>query len=746
MPRQESTHPLLDRLNPAQAEAVQHTDGPLLIFAGAGSGKTRVLTHRVAYLIAERGVEPRHILAVTFTNKAAQEMRGRIASLVGERSKSIWMGTFHASCARILREAGDKVGLTRDFVIYDDSDQLTLIRECLFELQLDDKRFTPRSILSHISRAKEKLITPEEFSLHFTGFFEGICNKVYPLYAEKLRRNNALDFDDLMMMAVRLFQQRPDVLEGFQNRCRYILVDEYQDVNYAQYVLLKLLSQKYQNLCVVGDDDQSVYAFRGADVSLILQFEKDFPQARVVKLEQNYRSTKNILEAAYGVVSQNRGRKEKKLWTENEQGGPIVHREAENEILEAEFVVQKLWEGVRSGARKHSDYAILYRTNAQSRAFEEMFLNWATPYRIVGGVRFYERKEVKDILAYLRVIHNPLDSVSLKRILNVPARGIGATSLGVLEKEAEQHGQPLWDVISHADSLAAIQARIRKALLGFVRMVEQLRAVRESVPLTELAQAALDATGYLRDLEAEKNIESETRAENVRELLTVTTEFDATADDRTLGAFLEQVSLVSDLDSLDTKAEAVTLMTLHTAKGLEFPVVFLVGMEEGVFPHIRSMQSDSELEEERRLCYVGITRAKEELYLSHAYRRTLFGNTSYSPPSRFLRDIPEHLVSGPPIAGSRDEDQQSMWHTPPGEAIRPAKLWTSGPVNPRQERVQAATGSGGFRAGDKVRHGTFGKGVVLKAEAVGDDTQVSVAFPDVGVKKLLQSFAKLVRA
>ncbi len=730
---------LLAGLNPVQREAVQHTEGPLLVFAGAGSGKTRVLTHRVAYLIAEKGVSPRNILAVTFTNKAAQEMRERIVGLVGEdQARAIWIGTFHATCARILRESGDKIGLDRSFLVYDDGDQMTLIRDCLFQLQIDEKKFAPRAVLSHISRAKEKLIPPEEFSLHFRGFFEDICGKVYPLYRDKLRQNNALDFDDLLMMAVRLFEQRPEVLEGYQRRFRYILVDEYQDVNYAQYVLLKLLAGHSKNLAVVGDDDQSIYQFRGADVGLILQFEHDYPQAHVVKLEQNYRSTKTILEAAHGVVSSNRSRKEKKLWTENEEGVPIVRKEAENEQEEAVFVVQKVWEAVRSSKRKYGDFAVLYRTNAQSRAFEEVFLNFSVPYRIVGGVRFYERKEVKDILAYLRVILNPLDTVSLKRVINVPSRGIGSTTLERLEHEAEEMGRPLWDAVLEAHNIKSLLPRARNAVTEFGSVILRLRELRESATVTQMTQAVLDATGYLRELEAERSIEAQTRAENVRELLTVTTEFDATADERTLAAFLEQVSLVSDLDSVDTHSDAVTLMTLHAAKGLEFPVVFLVGLEEGVFPHIRSLNTDKELEEERRLAYVGITRAQEELYLTHAYRRTLFGSISYNPPSRFLKEIPTHLFDAPPpVRGFIPDDEPAARRAEP-----PRKLWVDAPPTPRQQKVQEAGHE--FRPGQKVKHETFGTGVVLSCKEADGDLQVSVAFPaPVGVKKLMQSFAKL---
>jgi DNA helicase II / ATP-dependent DNA helicase PcrA len=737
MPAKETSTSLLDNLNPAQREAVQHTDGPLLIFAGAGSGKTRVLTHRVAYLISQHGVQPRNILAVTFTNKAAQEMKERIVSLVGEESKAIWVGTFHATCARILRESGDKIGLERDFVVYDDGDQMTLVRECLQQLRIDDKKFAPRAVLSLISRAKEKLVTPEEFGRHYTGFFETICGRVYDLYRDKLKQNKALDFDDLLMMTVRLFEQRPEVLERYQSRFGYILVDEYQDVNYAQYLLLKHLATKHRNLCVVGDDDQSIYMFRGADVSLILQFEKDYPEAKIVKLEQNYRSTGTILEAAYGVVSQNRSRADKRLWTENPIGESIERKEAENEQEEAVFVVQKIREAVLAGKRRYSDFAVLYRTNAQSRMFEEVFLNFSVPYKIIGGVRFYERREVKDIIAYLRVVHNPLDTVSLKRVINVPTRGIGATTLATLEHAAEEHRRSLWDMATEAHLLTSLMPRARNAVTAFAAMILELRELRNKLTVTDLTAAILDRTGYLRELEAERSIEAQTRAENVRELLSVTSLFEAESDDRTLAGFLEQVSLVSDLDSMDKSADAVTMMTLHSAKGLEFPVVFLVGMEEGIFPHMRSMDSDKELEEERRLCYVGITRAREEVFLTHAYRRTLYGSISMNPPSRFLREVPSHLYRGSIVSSfTPDRDYE------PGEQpVERRKLWVSSTPTPRQEK--ASTASSELRAGTKVKHETFGVGVVVSVQALDGDLQVSVAFPSHGIKKLLQSFAKL---
>ena len=1095
-------HPLLRGLNPVQQEAVQHDAGPLLIFAGAGSGKTRVLTHRVAYLISEKKVSPRHILAVTFTNKAAQEMKERIEKLVGENvGRHLWVGTFHATCARLLREHGEKIGIDRDFVVYDDGDQLTLIREVLRFLSIDEKKFAPRAVLSHISRAKEKLIAPEQWNAHFAGFFEDICGKVYPVYQERLRKNNALDFDDLLVEVVNLLQQRPEVLERLQERYRYIMVDEYQDVNHVQYVFLKLLADKYRNLCVVGDDDQclppgtlvrtpsgekpierlkvgdavlatgggtnticatvnhvhkshyngpmyavkagdsvlrgtphhlalarleaqdkhyvylmyradrgfrigitkssrrgwtagvshdqhgfivrsnqehadklwvlkvvetqiearfweelfsakygiptmvfhsigrnmpfddalikklydaidtraaaqklmedldmrldfphyrpqngdrrqtlnlvlyggyrtsrvmqigehriqwrsnnaeaaarleaegfpvraaklggyrfetcrsdykealclvkaaaeaggldvahrakingviymylplshlhptmrvlvnkdgileeteiesvtkeaysgevydlevdrahtylandmlvhnSVYMFRGANVALILQFEEDYPEAKVLKLEQNYRSSQTILDAAYGVVRNNRGRKDKKLWTEKDHGTPLALRENENEQEEAVWIAQQIREEVLNGRKTWGDYAILYRTNAQSRIFEETFLTWQVVHRIVGGVRFYERREIKDILAYLRIINSPADSVSLRRVINVPTRGIGATTLSALEEEVNLSGRTYWDLLQNAGELSQIQARARVKLAEFASMIATLRAERDRLSVTELTQHILERSGYQAALEEEQTIEAQTRLENVKEMLNVTKEFEQQTEGPTLTAFLEQVSLVADIDSLDANADAVTLMTLHAAKGLEFNGVFLVGMEEGMFPHSRSMESDSEMEEERRLCYVGITRAKDELTLSYANRRSTFGSISYNPPSRFLKEIPKDLFRatkakagrGPAVSSFDPDENENAPRRPQ------PKLWTDAPKTPADVRREAEAPM--YKPGDSVRHAIFGSGIVIIVTTLKDDTQVEVAFRgNVGTKKLLLSLAKL---
>jgi DNA helicase-2/ATP-dependent DNA helicase PcrA len=736
----ESVHPLLQGLNPVQREAVAYGDGPLLLFAGAGSGKTRVLTHRVAYLIGVRQIAPWNILAVTFTNKAAQEMKERIGKLVGENvGRRLTVGTFHATCARLLRESGDTIGIRRDFTVFDDGDQITIVRDCLRRLSIDEQKFTPRTILSHISAAKEKLIPPQEWHNHFFGFIEDICGKVYPLYQEALRHNNGLDFDDLLAETVRMLESAPDVLMRLQERYRYILVDEYQDVNHVQYMFLKRLAARHRNLCVVGDDDQSIYLWRGADVRLILEFERDYPDAKVLKLEQNYRSTKTILDAAHGVVSRNVGRKEKRLWTEKPEGAPLTLLEAENEQEEAVAIVRRITAEVRAG-RKWSDFAVLYRTNAQSRVLEEMFLNWNAPHKIVGGVRFYERREIKDVIAYLRTIHNPSDSVSLRRIINVPARGIGATTVAALEQEMAASGGSIWDVLERVDTLSQLQSRTRARLMEFAGIIAGLRAEIERSPVTELTRLVLERSGYRKALVEEKTVEAQTRLENVQELLSVTREYEQQSESPGLTGFLEQVALVSDIDALDDAEEAVTLMTLHAAKGLEFPVVFLAGMEEGLFPHNRSTENPQQMEEERRLCYVGITRAQQELTLSYAQRRSQFGSVAYNKPSRFLSEIPKELFGAGrkqrgPAVSSFDPD---AGFAKPGEK---RKLWTSGPISPREERAAEATA--GLRVGRKVRHAVFGVGVVLNVTPREQDTMVEVAFASVGPKKLMASLANL---
>lgn len=711
---------LLENLSKAQREAVEHTDGPVLVFAGAGSGKTRVLTYRVAHLIA-KGVQPGNILAVTFTNKAANEMKERIAALVGERAKEIWAGTFHSTCARILRQNGQHIGIPRDFTIYDDDDQMALIKESIDQCALDPKKFEPRAMLTLISRAKEQLIDHWDFPKKFRGEIERGAARVYEAYQEKLRLNRALDFDDLIMQTVCLLRERPGILEMYQNKFRYILVDEYQDINYAQYTFVTLLSRKHRNLCVVGDDDQSIYKWRGADVGIILQFEYDFKDAKVFKLEQNYRSTKRILEAAHEIVSKNRSRQDKQLWTDNDEGSEIYVYETANEQEEASLIANKIQDKVATEGRKLSDFVILYRMNAQSRVFEDVFVNHRIPYKLIGSVRFYQRKEIKDILAYMRLAHNPTESVSLKRVINVPARGIGPTSLSRIEEYAAIQGITLWTALSQVDEIPDIPGKARREVKAFVKLIEFLHGVRNKYGVHRLMEEVLENTAYIRaimDL-GRGSMEAESRVENVKELLSVAEEFMRSSETPTLETFLEQVALVSDIDTYDESGQAVTLMTLHSAKGLEFPVVFIVGLEEGIFPHRRSIRDADELEEERRLCYVGMTRAKEELHLSHAVQRMMMGNTVSQDRSRFLREIPAHLL------------YQSV--------SRPASstLWRS--------KVQPSRSSGPstYKPGDKVSHSQFGEGLVLSSSGTGDDEQVTVAFEDAGVKKLILSYANL---
>jgi len=747
--------PLLERLNSSQREAVIHTDGPLLIFAGAGSGKTRVLTHRIAWLIGRRGVRPRNILAVTFTNKAANEMRERLGQLLGgPATKEMLAGTFHSVCARLLRERGESIGLNRAFVVYDDGDQITLIKECLHQLNLDDRQYAPRAVLSLISRAKEKLIQPDEFSRHFSGMFENVVAKIYTLYQEKLNLNRALDFDDLILWTVRMLQERQDVREHYQQKFRYVLVDEYQDVNHAQYVLVKTLSDGKRNLCVVGDDDQSVYGWRGADVQIILRFERDYPEAKIVKLEQNYRSTQNILDAAYHVVRNNRGRKDKRLWTENVAGEEISLFEAMNEQEEGVFIANTIGDERARKKRRYNDFAVLYRTNAQSRVLEEVFINYQIPYRIVGGVKFYERREIKDILSYLRLIHNPYDSVSLRRVINVPARGIGAGTWAKIEEQASIRNVSLWDIVTDVSQIEGIKPSTRKAVQSFTALIAVLRGKREEYTVTKVLTEIIENTGYVRELEKERTVEAQTRIENIKELLTVTQQFEATSEDASLQNFLEQTALIADVDSLDQGGgDAVVLMTLHSAKGLEFPVVFLAGLEEGVFPHSRAMQSNKEMEEERRLAYVGITRAKQELFLTFAARRTIYGNTQVSQVSRFVREVPDELFKRSPggrkpaaLARRRNDEYSQVNPWEEAQAASRAALRAVTPrsaVSANPSRPAPKPAAEGFKVGQKVKHAVFGTGTVLSSTGEGDDAQVTVAFPNVGVKKLVAGFARL---
>ena len=712
---------ILDDLNPAQQEAVQHTEGPTLVVAGAGSGKTRVLTYRIAYLIGEKGVRPSSILAVTFTNKAANEMKERIVRLVGDASRQIWAGTFHSMCARILRVHGPAIGLPAGFTIFDDGDQIALVSECIDQMALPEKKYQPRRVLSVISTAKERLVSPEEFPLRFEGAFEDVVGRIYRLYEDKLHENSALDFDDLILWVVRLFRERPDVLSGYQDRFHYILVDEYQDINLAQYMFIKLLAASRRSICCVGDEDQSIYRWRGADVGLMMQFEIDYPDAKIFKLEQNYRSTKTILEAAHEVVVRNRSRRDKALWTENADGQGIDVYEAANEQEEAIHIANVIANMVAALGRRYSDFVILYRVNAQSRVFEDVFLSYRVPYVLVGALRFYERREIKDALAYLRLAANPYETVSLKRVINTPPRGIGPTTLARIEQYAADNGLPPWDALKRAQGIPDIQKKAQREIKTFVALIEFLHSKREDYSLHRLLEEAIENSGYLGHLKADRSAEAESRVENVKELLSVTEEFDGTSEDRSLRAFLEQVALISDIDTYDERGSAVTLMTLHSAKGLEFPIVFIVGLEEGLFPHQRSIGDHEELEEERRLCYVGMTRAKEELHLSHAHLRTFMGQTQRHRRSRFLDEVPAHLLAEKPPA-------------------RAQPLWSSS-VEPRRTASKSS-----FRPGEKVIHEEFGRGIVLNCKGTGDEEEVTVAFDGQGLKKLLTSYAKLERA
>ncbi len=635
----------LEKLNPEQRDAVLHTEGPLLILAGAGSGKTRVLTFRIAYMIEEKGINPWNILAITFTNKAAQEMKERVGQLIGS-TQDMWISTFHAACARILRRDIEKLeGYKSNFVIFDTKDQESVIKECLKELNLNEKNFPFKAVSATISNAKNQLEDPNRFyqkSMHDIKMRK--TAEIYMLYQKKLKKNNALDFDDILMKTVELFTLHPDLLSYYQNKFKYIMIDEYQDTNYCQYRLVSLLAKEHKNLCVVGDDDQSIYSWRGADIGNILNFEKDFPSAKVIKLEQNYRSTQTILDAANSVIKNNFGRKSKKLWTENETGGSIIFYNALDEWGEAHFISSEIKQHQDNYGKKLNDFAVLYRTNAQSRVIEEAFMSNGIPYRIIGGFKFYDRKEVKDVIGYLRLIQNPDEDVSLKRVINIPKRGIGNTTLEAIENYARQNDESLFEALLSIDEIEGVSKKARGNINEFVKLISGLMAAAEIKPPSAVLKELLDKSGFLESLEKEGDEESQSRAENIRELLSATLEFESKNPTAKLQQFLEQMALMSDIDNLETAAEAVVLMTLHSAKGLEFPVVFMSGMEEGVFPSQRSYFEEHQMEEERRLMYVGITRARETLYLTAAFERTIFGSTTYNIVSQFIKEIPKDLI------------------------------------------------------------------------------------------------------
>ncbi|MFO7300178.1 MAG: DNA helicase PcrA [Actinomycetes bacterium] len=733
--------PLFADLNPSQREAVAATEGPVLVVAGAGSGKTRVLTYRIAHLIRDHMVPPDGILAITFTNKAADEMKERVAHLVGGGvSKRMWVSTFHSACVRILRREASRLGYRSGFSIYDESDSLRLIKTVLRDLDLDSKRFPEKAMKGIISKAKNELVDYESFAAQGEGFYHEQVADVYRLYQQRLLAASAMDFDDLLMITVELFAAFPDVLEAYQDRFRYVLVDEYQDTNRAQYMLVKQLTAKHRNICVVGDSDQSIYKFRGADIRNIQDFEKDYPDARVIVLDQNYRSTETILDAANAVISQNTRRTPKNLWSDRGRGVPIVRYEAEDEHDEAGFVVDQI-EKLRDEGYDLADMAVFYRTNAMSRVVEDVFVRRGIPYTVVGSVKFYDRKEIKDALAYLRTIVNPADEVSVKRVINEPKRGIGATTLAHLDRFAQANRIPFFDALRRVPEIPQLNPRAHAQVLDFVALIDDLREKAEEGGVVAAVEAVLEDTGLVAALEAERTIEAMGRVENLKELVGVAGEFESSSEGAVVGdeeydtldnlrrleLFLENTALVADIDEWDEGAGAVTLMTLHTAKGLEFPVVFIIGMEDGVFPHMRSLGDPAELEEERRLAYVGITRAMDRLYLTSAWNRMLFGGSSYNPPSRFLQEIPDHLME--------KISKRKMRASSPSFSERPS---VTGPVKKLD--------SSEIAPGDRVRHGKWGLGTVREIIGEGDRAEAEVVFDTQGKKRLLLAWAPLEKA
>lgn len=729
---------IYDTLNDRQREAVFCTEGPVLILAGAGSGKTRVLTHRIAYLIEEKGINPWNILAITFTNKAAGEMRERVDQIVGFGAESVWVSTFHSTCVRILRRYIDCLGYDNNFTIYDTDDQKTVMKNVCKKLEIDTKIYKERSLLAAISKAKDELLSPEEFELNAAGdFAKQKIAKVYKEYQKQLRSNNALDFDDLIVKTVELFKASPEVLNNYQERFKYIMVDEYQDTNTAQFQFISILASKYQNLCVVGDDDQSIYKFRGANIRNILDYESVYPQAKVIKLEQNYRSTQNILNAANNVIQNNIGRKDKELWTENEEGNKIFLRQFDNAYEEAEYIAGDIAAKVQEGMTEYNNCAILYRTNAQSRLFEERFVALNIPYKIVGGVNFYARKEIKDLLAYLKTIDNGRDDLAVRRIINVPKRGIGATTLGRVQDYAEINNLSFYNALRSAEDISAIGKSTVK-IRPFVTMIQTFRSKLPYISLTELIEEIIEQTGYIEELKAEGTEEAAARIENIDELISKIKAYEEENEEATLSEFLAEVALVADIDSLNENSNYVVLMTLHSAKGLEFPNVYLAGMEDGIFPGYMTIMSDdpAELEEERRLCYVGITRAMKQLTLTCARQRMIRGETQYNKISRFLKEIPNFLLEG-------KVENQKVKELPKSNSYAQAKMAFNTKVfEPKQFTVTKAA-SLDYGVGDTVRHMKFGEGIVRGITEGGKDYEVTVEFSGVGIKKMFASFAKL---
>ena len=760
---------ILKQLNDKQYEAVVNTEGPCLVIAGAGSGKTKVLTHKIAYLIDEKGVLPWNILAITFTNKAANEMKERIEGLVGDVAKDIWMGTFHSVCVRILRRFIDRIGFDSSFIIFDTSDQRTLIKACIKNIGLDDKMFTDRSVQSEISNAKNEMLEPDQYTLRANGDFrkEKIA-LVYEMYQKRLKENNAIDFDDIINYTIKILMDNPDVLEYYSDKFKYVLVDEYQDTNKSQFTLVTLLASKNGNITVVGDNDQGIYSFRGADISNILNFERDFPGTKIIKLEQNYRCTGNILKAANSVIKNNEVKYKKQLWTENDVGNLPKVYSAKNEYDEGTYIATQIEHLRREEKYNYSDFAILYRMNTQSRAIEEILRREGIPYKIIGGLKFYERKEIKDVISYLRLIQNPSDNISLKRVINEPKRGIGKTSLDNIEKLAEDTGISMYEIIKNAD-----QYGLNRVFLNsreFVNVIEELRNKKDDMKISELIKETLNKSGYTKALEEENTIEAENRIENLDEFLTVAIEFEDESAENKLSDFLEGITLSSDIDNMEETDDSVTLMTLHSAKGLEFPVVFLVGMEEGIFPGYKSISEPKELEEERRLCYVGITRAKKNLFLTCSKQRTIFGSTSCNPISRFLKEIPEELLDGyDEVFGenqenNRFEDSKYSWTygSKDNGNIKTYKI-------DKKEPVSAASNITGFafrtaesflnsigkktsnsnvdlsqyKAGVRIFHKKFGEGTISTVEPEGEDLKVDINFDKVGHKRLMAKYANL---
>ena len=738
---------IYDTLNPPQQEAVFHTEGPLLILAGAGSGKTRVLTHRIAHLIADKGVNPFNILAITFTNKAAQEMRERVDKLTGADGMSVWVATFHSTCVRILRRYIDRLGYDNRFTIYDSDDQKTLMKEICRKLNIDTKKYKERSLLAQISHAKDEMITPDEMEMNAGGDFnQKKVAQVYREYQAALKSNNALDFDDLLVKTVELFQNCGDVLESYQEKFRYIMVDEYQDTNTVQFKFVSLLAARYGNLCVVGDDDQSIYKFRGANIGNILGFERVFPDAKVIRLEQNYRSTKNILNAANEVIANNAARKEKRLWTENPEGEKLHFRQFMNGFEEAEYVIGDIAKKKREHLADYRECAILYRTNAQSRLFEEKCLKANIPYKIVGGINFYARKEIKDLLCYLKTIDNSADDLAVRRILNVPKRGIGATTVGRVQDYADYMNVSFYDALRVAEEVPSIGRRLNK-IEGFVTFIQSLKSKAQAYSVTEILEEVIDLTGYVDELKAEDTEESRARIENIDELISKTVSYEeamkAEGREATLSGFLEEIALIADIDTVDPDQDYVLLMTLHSAKGLEFPYVYLAGMEDGMFPSSMCIFSDdpTDMEEERRLCYVGITRAMKELTLTSARQRLVRGETQYNKVSRFVREIPRELVE---LGMTIQEHKPSMQETPSpkNSYMQMRQTFRAKPFEAQNFKVTKAA-SLDYGVGDTVRHIKFGVGIVRDIVEGGRDYEVTVDFDKVGVKKMFAGFAKL---